>query len=67
MLLISKNYFEWDTELRYFNLQPETKIKKNTLTGPVNCKKANRHHAHLSLCANSRKTNDAKSRKWPKT
>ena len=29
MVLISKNYFEWDTELPYFNLQPETKINKN--------------------------------------
>ena len=33
---------------------------KNTLTGQENCKKA----AHLSLCAKSRKTNDAKSRKY---
>ena len=40
---------------------------KNTLTGPANCKKTTRHHTHLSLCAKSRKTNDAKSRKWPKT
>ena len=40
---------------------------KNTLTGPANCKKTTRHHAHLSLCAQSKKTNDAKSRKWPKT
>ena len=39
---------------------------KNTLTGPANCKKITRHHAHLSLCAKSRKTNDAKSRKQPK-
>ena len=36
---------------------------KNTLTGPVNCMKTTRHHAHLSLCAKSRKTNNAKSRK----
>ena len=43
------------------------KLNKNTLTGPANCKKTTRHHAHLSLCAKSRKTNDAKSRKWPKT
>ena len=43
------------------------KQKKNTLTGPVNCKKTTRHHAPLSLCAKSRTTNDAKSRKWPKT
>ena len=43
------------------------KRNKNTLTAPVNCKKTTRHHAHLSLCAKSRKTNDAKSRKWPKT
>ena len=42
------------------------KVKKNTLTGPANCKKTTRHYAHLSLCAKSRKTNDAKSRKWPK-
>ena len=40
---------------------------KNTLTGPANCKKTTRHHAHLSLRAKSRKTNNAKSRKWPKT
>ena len=40
---------------------------KNTLTRPANCKKTTGHHIHLSLCAKSRKTNDAKSRKWPKT
>ena len=40
---------------------------KNTLTGPVNCKKTTRHHANQSLCAKSRKTNDAKSKKWTKT
>ena len=40
---------------------------KNTLTGRANCKKTTRHHVHLSLCATSRKTNDAKSRKWPTT
>ena len=44
----------------------EIGLNKNTLTGPANCKKTTRHHAHLSLCAKSRKTNDAKSRKWPK-
>ena len=38
---------------------------KNSLTGPANRKKT-RHHAHLSLCGKSRKTNDPKSRKWPK-
>ena len=42
-------------------------FNKNSLTGPVNCKKTTRHHVHLSLCAKSRKTDDAKSRKWPKT
>ena len=31
---------------------------KNILTGPANCKETTRHHAHLSLCAKSRKTND---------
>ena len=40
---------------------------KNTLTRLANCKKTTRHHADLSLCAKSRKTNDAKSRKWPKS
>ena len=40
---------------------------KNTLTRPANCKKTTGHHIHLSLCAKSRKTNDAKSRKSPKT
>ena len=39
---------------------------KNTLAAPAKCKKATRNHAHISLCAKSRKTNDAKSRKWPK-
>ena len=43
------------------------KNNKNTLTGLANCKKTTRHHAYLSLCAKSRKTNDAKLRKWPKT
>ena len=38
---------------------------KNSLTEPANRKKT-RHHAHLSLCGKSRKTNDPKSRKWPK-
>ena len=38
------------------------KENKNTLTGPAICKKTTRHHAHLSLCAKSRKTNDANSR-----
>ena len=42
-------------------------LNKNTLAGPEDCKKTTRHHVHLSLCAKSRKTNDAKSRKWPKT
>ena len=44
-----------------------SKVNKNTLTGPANCKKTTRLHAHLPLCTKSRKTNDAKSRKWPKT
>ena len=39
---------------------------KSTLTGPAKCKKT-RRNAHLSLCTKSRKTNDAKSRKWRKT
>ena len=42
-------------------------MNTNTLTGPMNCNKTTRHHAQLSLCAKSSKTNDAKSRKWPKT
>ena len=41
-------------------------VNKNALAGPVNCKKTTRHYAHLSLHAKSRKTNDAKSKKWPK-
>ena len=40
---------------------------KNTLTGLTNCKKTTRHHAHVSLCGKSMKTNNAKSRKWTKT
>ena len=43
------------------------KKNKNTLTGSANFKKTTKHHVHLSVCAKSRKTNDAKSRKWPKT
>ena len=39
---------------------------KNTLAGQANCKKTTRHHEHLSLCAKSRKTNNGKSRTWPK-
>ena len=42
-------------------------INKNTLSGPANCKKTTTHHAHLSLCGKSGKTNNVKSRKWPKT
>ena len=42
-------------------------LNKNILIEPANCKKTTKHHAHLSLCAKSRKINDAKSRKWPKT
>ena len=33
-------------------------FNKNTLTGPANCKKTTGYHAHLLLCAKSRKTND---------
>ena len=50
-------------ELRFFF----SITNKNTLTRPANCKKTTGHHIHLSLCAKSRKTNDAKSRKSPKT
>ena len=40
---------------------------KNTLTGLKKCTKTTRHHAFLSLRAKSKETNDAKSRKRPKT
>ena len=40
------------------NLKPNN-VNKTTMTGPANCKKTTRHHDHLSLCATSRKTNDA--------
>ena len=43
------------------------KKNKNTLTGLPNFKKTTRDHAYLSLCTKSKKTNDAKLRKWPKT
>ena len=39
---------------------------KNTLTGLANCKKTTTNHTNI-LCAKPRKTNDAKSKKWPKT
>ena len=42
-------------------------INKNTSTGPANCKKTTIYHAHLLLCAKPRITDNAKSRKWPKT
>ena len=29
---------------------------RNTLTGPANCNKTTKHHAHLSLCAKSRES-----------
>ena len=45
----------------------KTKNNKNTLTGMANWRKTTRHHALLALCAKSIKTNDAKSREWPKT
>ena len=31
MVLVSQNYFEWDTDLPYFSLPLETKIKKREL------------------------------------
>ena len=61
-LSIYYNNFDNDVQWSFLN-----KVKKNTSTGPVNCKKTTRHQAHLSLCGKSRKTNNAKSRKWPKT
>ena len=36
------------------------------MSGLANFRKTTRHYTHLSLCLKSRKTNDAKSRKWPK-
>ena len=50
-----------------FDVSKNFENNKDTLTGPENCNKTNRHHAHLLLCAKSRKTNDAKSRNWPST
>ena len=43
------------------------KNQQEQMTGTANCKKTTRHHAHLSLYAKPRKTNKAKSRKWPET
>ena len=60
-------YVDPNEVCHFWNSLAVFKRKKNTLTGPANCKKTTRHHAHLSLCAKSRKTNDVKSRKWPKT
>ena len=51
----------------WFNLKSNFIKNKNTLTGPGSCKKTTRHNAHPSLCGKSGKTNDAKSRKCPKT
>ena len=57
------------TDLLYskINITCSCGYNQNTLTGPANCKKTSRHHAHLSFCPKSRKTNDPKSRKQPKT
>ena len=65
--LFLKDNYQWKQSKRTSVSPAIFKSNKNTLTGPTNCKKTTRHHAHLSLCAKSRKTNDAKSRKWPKT
>ena len=70
--LISKGmsniYSKVTTEQNWRSLKLQfSKFNKNTMTGSAISKKTTRHHAHLSLCAKSRKTNDAKSRKWPKT
>ena len=70
MSQISKEKKNLELLLRHKkNLSSEVNRNKNTLTRPANCKKSTRHHTHpdLSLYAKSRKTNDAKSRKWPKT
>ena len=46
--------YQWNV-----NWKLDLSENKNTLTGPVNCKKITRHHAHLSFCTESRKTNNA--------
>ena len=61
------NIFYWLYGLIRFLWMWFLSWNKNILTGPANCKKTTRHHAHLSLCAKPRKTNDVKSRKWRKT
>ena len=64
------NLYTYITRKKSFNLSHRVhfrKLNKNTLTGPANCNNTNRHHAHLSLFAKSRKSSGAKSRKWPKT
>ena len=56
------------TNKQKFNKKTDKKEQKQEYidwTGEL--KKLTRHHANLSLCAKSRKSNDAKSIKWPKT
>ena len=55
----------WDSKI-HKKQYAKAIANKHTLTGMMNCKKTARHHVNLSLCAKSRKTNDAKSRKWQK-
>ena len=52
-------FYNWNwTDYSFFIKCYFKLFKKNTLTGPANCKKTTRNAAHLSLCAKSRKTND---------
>ena len=51
-----KNWISWEGNNLF-------RWNKNTLNGLANCKKTTTHHAHLSLCAKSRKANDAKVEK----
>ena len=69
---------EFDVHHKKFNIHHKLKQtqpldvliflkKEQYIDWRKNCKKTTKHHAYLSLCANSRKANDANSRKWPKT
>ena len=59
--------FIWDNDLDLLRIDNHLVLGNSNKTGPANCKKTTRHYAHLSLCGKSRRNNNAKSRKLPKT
>ena len=71
MYIYFKNFDSNSFTTRHLEYEPHATVgilrQQEYIDWTTICKKTTRHHAHLSLCAKSRKTNNAKSRKWPKT